>query len=138
MGEWIILVVAAWYLTRRFDVREWGRRSRDAMLQSPLLRPGGRLRLENLLHGAWRDVLELARDAASLTDSAVRQFRAYRSGQQSVSIPGPATEALSALERSMTSATTATRDRPEPDTSPHARRAARSSGSTPPLRSVSP
>ena len=135
MGEWIILVVAAWYVTRRFDVRAWGQRLGDSLRRSPWLRPGGRARLENLLHGAWRDVLELAGDATSLVDTAGRQLRARRSAQRSTSIPGPAAEALASLELSMGATT---RDRPEPDTSPRPHPGARGSGSTPPLRSVSP
>ena len=135
MGEWIILVVAAWYVTRRFDVRAWGTRLKESLRRSPWLRPGGRVRLESLLRGAWRDVLELAGDATSLVDAAGRQLGARRSPQHSNSIPGPAAEALASLELSMGATT---RDRPEPDTSPRPHRAARRSGSTPPLRSVSP
>ena len=135
MGEWILLGLAAWWVTRRFDVGEWVERSRAAARRNPWFRAGRKARLENLLRRAWRDMLELAGDAAELAEGASRKLTERRAARPAASIPGPAAEALASLERSMTAAT---RDRPEPGTSPRPHRAAPGSASTPPLRSVSP
>ena len=84
VGEWIILAVAAWYLTKRYDVRAWGERLVDTVLRSPWLQPGGRARVGRLLRGAYRDVLELARDATLLIDRAAWRELAGRPRQSSL------------------------------------------------------